>query len=617
MLNFLLKNKQMSPINSATKALLDFDSIERKSIELADLIENNRDKLISILVRYESYEVADDEISRTLDLLRHIRENEEYFKLRVGQVTSFLPRNQPLYALSCFVIVPSFMASEVYFRIPHTMKHFFGEVLELIRLSDSFPNIHVVSLERLEFLKDRSALLKDPLTGETQPVTDVVIFTGTLRNAEKLRLVFDKRTLFITNGAGHNPVVVSNDANLHDAVTAVTSLQFYNQGQDCAAPNSVLVHKDVLEEFTRILQDKVKNTVVGEYHDKSSRIGPISEPEDLVRIQKFLVDHIDWIDVSTPGTITTRDSTVAPTIISKPLHEGGNFDEMFAPIIFVQEYSNDDELKDYFEHPNYAPNAMYVTLYGTSEYTKSLVGKKINGQLLHDEATFIHNTHLHAPGVERGTKQYGGYGQGASSLAINGKIIAMPTLPQRDIYEQLVKPVLNKVDEREFDITRFTDITHKNVSKLLQIKPTDSVSEHRITTPSGDIYLDTQLLQKSAARFLKVNKEEIYHLVHEPNTAYISMMDSKDIALVEKLHALIDKKDSLSFEEFESKLYALPRKEDASNSQNRVYQRNFFQITYQLFFARNDGPRLAEFLWSIDKDVVAPLLDAVNIHDQN
>ena len=288
--------------------------------------------------------------------------------LQPSSITTFLPRNQPLYAFACFVVVPSLMASEVHFRIPHSMKNFFPEILKLLKISRLFPNIIVSFSERLDFLKARSALLIDPQTEESKPITDVVIFTGIPAHAARLRLVFDRRTLFIVNGAGHNPVVISKDANLSKAVEAVLTLQLYNQGQDCAAPNAILVHKSVAIEFLRMLRENIRDIKVGHYTDKSCRVGPISDPNDLVRIQNFLINNREWIDPSTPGTIRTRDSIVEPTIIYKPIIKGGNFSEIFAPIIFVQEYANDKELKLYFENKDYAQNAMYITLYGTSAY---------------------------------------------------------------------------------------------------------------------------------------------------------------------------------------------------------------------------------------------------------
>lgn len=611
-----MKDKILSISANAPYTALDFDVVEKKTSMLADLIEEHYEELIGILLKYESYEVATDEISRAIDLLRHIQENKEYFKLRIGPVTSFLPRNQPLYAFACFVIIPSLMSSEVHFRIPHTTKHFFNEVLELLNIQSLFPNLHVSEKERLEFLKERSAVFESAHTEETRPVTEVVIFTGTLVHAEKLRLVFDKRTLFITNGAGHNPMVVSNDADLDKAVAAVTTLQFYNQGQDCAAPNAVLVHQDIFQKFMEILRDETKNTKVGAYQDKSSRVGPISDPEDLVRIQRFLIEHLQWIDPATPGIISAKDSIVTPTIISKPLSEGGNFVEMFAPIIFVQEYSIDEELKNYFEDKQYARNAMYVTLYGTSNYIKDLVGKSINGKMLHDQSTLIHNTHLHAPGVERGTKPYGGYGYGASSISLNGKLIAMPTLPQRDIYESLVKPLSKKESLEKADITNSTQILHKNIRKLLQIKLPEPESQLEPSLYSDSIYLDIEQIKNSAARYVRISEDRLYPLLQKPNTNYVALLEVKETRLLQELLSLLQLKPTTTFKEFETSLYAIPKKEGVSNTQNKALQKRFFQNIYQMLFGRDEGPRLAEFLWHVEESKIEKLLDVVDVHER-
>ncbi len=577
----------------------------------AHIIETRLKSLTSILLKYESHEVVLDEVARTLDLLRHLKENKEYFRLRVGAITTFLPRNQPLYAFTCFVVVPSLMASEVHFRIPHSMKSFFPEMLKLLEISRLFPNIVVSFSERLDFLKARSALLIDPKTKESKPITDAVIFTGTPAHAARLRLVFDKRTLFIVNGAGHNPVVISKDANLYKAVEAVLTLQLYNQGQDCAAPNSILVHKSVAIKFLRLLRENIRDIKVGHYADKSCRVGPISDPDDLVRIQNLLVNNREWIDPSTPGIIRTLDSIVEPTIIYKPIVEGGNFSEIFAPIIFVQEYANDKELRLYFENKDYAQNAMYITLYGTSAYIRSLIGRPILGKKILDRSTFIHNTHLHAPGVERGTLPYGGYGYGASSLSINSKIIAKPTLPQRDIYKWIVLPLLNKKAVKSYDkrAQRFTEIQEKNVERLLKLQSLTMNPQPQIDKIMDDTYLDSHLIETHGSRYVKIDEKDVYHLLTKPNVEYINSLHRRDIKLIHDLRKLLKHKSVISVDKFTSLLYSIPKELNETKASNITRQRLFFQHVYQLLFGRKSGPRLALFLMDAEEKAIDRLLD--------
>jgi acyl-CoA reductase-like NAD-dependent aldehyde dehydrogenase len=590
---------------------LDFEKIDKKAHKLADTIEKRFEALAHILLEYESYEVVCDEVSRTLDLLRSLKENEEYFKLRTGEVTAFLPRNQPLYALSCFVLIPSLMASEVHFRIPHSMRHFFPKLLALLDIYESFPNVIVSNKERNEFMSERSALRVDPKTEETYPVTDVVIFTGTSVHADQLRLVFDERTLFIANGSGHNPVIVSKDADLHKAVEAVLTLQLYNQGQDCAAPNAVLIHKDVFRDFLRFIRDEIRTVRVGQYSDKSCRVGPISDPKDLVRVEDILIRHREWLDPTTPGIIRAYDAILEPTIICKPLSTGGNFSEVFAPVIFLQQYEKDEDLALYFENQAYSQNAMYVSIYGTSDYAEKLVSLKVDGKQLHDRTTVLHNTHLHAPWMERGTQPYGGYGYGASNLSINGKIMPKPTLPQRDIFQWKVKPLLGKDTKAlQADLRRFSKTELKDVQKLLRLKSAEEAVQVKNTGDGSmsDFYVDYKALEAGERRYIKVTPDHAYRLLETPNTEYIAKLSPSDLTLIRAVRNILQKPPE-ALEEFTTALYALPKKPKASDVENRTAQLRMFQNLYQLLLKKERGPRLAQFLQDIDREKACELLD--------
>jgi lysyl-tRNA synthetase, class I len=589
--------------------LLDFEAVNKQANHLADHIEKYSTEITQILLDYESYEVVKDEIARTLDLLRNLTENQEYFKLRIGGVTSFLPRNQPLYALTCFVIIPSLMASEVHFRIPQSMRDFFPKLLDILNIADLFPNIHVSDKQRIDFLKERTALKIDPETKKTLPVTDAVIFTGTPVHAEQLRFIFDKRTLFIANGAGHNPVVVSKDADINAAVEAVLTLQLYNQGQDCAAPNSILVQSDIYSSFLHLLRDGVSKVGVGNFHDQTCRVGTISDPADLVRIQELLITERVWLDPTTPGIIKAHEAIVEPTIICKPLKEGGNFSEIFAPIIFVQQYDNDGELANYFEDPQYTPGTMYVTLYGTSQYISNLIGRSVGGKVLHDQDSFIHNTHLHAPEVERGTKPYGGNGIGASTLSVNGELICKATLPQRDIFEHIAKPLLdqNLIEEYKKNINSFTEIKEKKIEKLLRLKSNELKENVEVVTSTS--YIDLEKTKLHGQRYLKVDNSFVYHLLKSPHTEYISSLPEDHLESIRALRALILRKSSLSIEEFNFLLYVLSKSSDLSITDDQTYQRQFFGHIYQLLLGQDTGPRLSQFLWEINDHKIHELLD--------
>lgn len=409
---------------------LCFSDIERRAQAFASHISASQESIIDVLLDYESHEVATDEIDRTLDLLLNLAENRNYFQRGIGSVAVFLPRNQPVYAMSCFAVVPSLMAEEVISRPPVVMRHILPNLLKALDLQRHFPNIHFSFQQRQAFVKERA----------TSPKTNVVIFTGSMPNADSVRKVFSDTTLFIANGSGHNPIIVTNSADLERAVESILRIQLYNSGQDCANADSILVHSKCYDALVKLLRDKVSTVQVGTYRLKQNRVGPLTDHRELKRLQRLLEENRKWIDDTTEGVIRIKTAIVEPTIILKPLCEGGNYSEFFAPIFMVQRYDTDGDLEKYFYDPRYEDNAMYITVFGHSLFVDGLVGRRFSGgKVLHDEGTIIRDTDLHAKGVERGTQPYGGYGRGASCVSLNGRVIPMPTCPQRDIYDFLVR----------------------------------------------------------------------------------------------------------------------------------------------------------------------------------
>lgn len=399
-------------------------AIER-GLKIARRIRHLRSEIISNLTAYESHHVANDEIERTLDLLENLFENQAYLAGKIDKVVSFLPINQPLYALACFGIAPSFMAKKVHVRPPAAARDLFIKLQDILGLRDIVPNLHIRTCTRRDFLADH-----------TNHKPDAVIFTGKPENARATQKLFGDDVLFIGNGSSHNPVIVAPDADLTAAIEGVVEVQLYNQGGDCAAPNSILVHKAIFDDFIHGLAERLKIIGTGPYRDPSVLVGPMTDKKNFQEVVDKLLSMKNCLYPTPEVTSDPETFLLYPTIVLRPLVDGGNYTEWFAPIFFIQQYDSDNALAHYFESPLYADNAGYVTLYGTSTY----VDNDLMNSSLHSEETVIRNTHLHAPGIERGTKPYGGYGRDSSFISYKGRTYCKPTLPQRDIFEFLIRP---------------------------------------------------------------------------------------------------------------------------------------------------------------------------------
>ncbi len=397
------------------------------SRKIAEHIRENKLLIIDALCEYETYQVASDELDRALDLLENLIENSQYFSGTVQKIIAFLPINQPLYALACFGIVPSLQTQQIFVRPPVVAWKLFVKLEGLLNLKELVPNLVISRIERQIFLNEHTTVKPN-----------VVIFTGKPENAHFVQKFFGDEVLFIGNGASHNPIIVAEDADIQSAVKGVVEVQLYNQGADCAAPNAILVNSEIREEFLRELCDHLKTVRTGAYSDRSVLVGPVGSRKHFDDITARLdsVSHRIY-----PHGYVRPDSErllIFPTIVLKPLWEGGNYREWLAPVFFIQEFNADENLALYFENTEYSRAAAYISLYGTSVYINTLFEKCRIDESSCVNSTLLYNTHLHAPGVERGTKPYGGYGEDSSFIAYKGHSLAKPTLPQRDIYQYLL-----------------------------------------------------------------------------------------------------------------------------------------------------------------------------------
>jgi lysyl-tRNA synthetase class I len=214
------------------------------------------------------------------------------------------------------------------------------------------------------------------------------------------------------------------------------------------------------------------------------------------------------------------------------------------------------------------------------------------------------------PGKERGTQPYGGYGYASSSISINGKITPKPTLPQRDIYEALVKPLMTskEIEKKKALKKKATKIVIKDVRKLLSLK-TIEITEERKMDNFGKSYVDAlDIIASDSQRYIEFSMDKAFTLLGAPNASHIAILEPKHIHQIRALKKFLEQK-KIEKEELTTFLYSVAKKRDATDKENKVEQLQFFKNVYQLLLARESGPRLPLFLLDVDRSQVLSLLD--------
>jgi aldehyde dehydrogenase (NAD+) len=384
----------------------------------ADFLESNTTSIHKILRKYESKVVVDDEIHRSIEALRSIQEIGHYFDEvpLAHQTVTFFPLNLPLYSFVLFAAMPSYQSRSLTIRAPERMQALFTELFDTLLIKTHYPNINVFEGSRGEFL---SNYCKDAA---------VIIFTGKHENMLRIRKACRGDALLLFNGAGHNPLVVTPSADIDLAVEKSLQVKLFNNGQDCAGPDIILVHSSVIDSYLEELLARLAPVRCGDnYFNDTVEIGPMFEPSSLFGTAKLISDLQEQDGtILYGGQFDLKNNIMYPCVIRTSLRQTRNFAEIYSPLFVITEYENDEELALYFRDAGsqYQKNEMYVSLFGESDYVTG-----ISGSIILKDCT-IHD-------IERGTEEYGGYSPGASSVSYRGMTIAKPLFIPREIHNFL------------------------------------------------------------------------------------------------------------------------------------------------------------------------------------
>ncbi len=154
---------------------------------------------------------------------------------------------------------------------------------------------------------------------------------------------------------GKSPVFVLPDASLKMTAKRIAWGKFLNAGQTCVAPDYVLVHKDIKDQFLQELREQVNKIHDGDPKGKETYVRIINE-RHFNRLNELI--HTDKIYCG--GETDEEHLYISPTILDNISFEDKVMeDEIFGPILPVIEFSELDEvIKKVKSRPN--PLALYV-----------------------------------------------------------------------------------------------------------------------------------------------------------------------------------------------------------------------------------------------------------------
>jgi betaine-aldehyde dehydrogenase len=189
-------------------------------------------------------------------------------------------------------------------------------------------------------------------TGRTlveHPEPDMVSITGSVRAGMEVAksAAMDLKRTHLELG-GKAPVVVFDDADVAAASAAIAEAGYFNAGQDCTAATRVLAGPRVHSEFVAALTEQARGARTGLPDDEDVLFGPVNSVTQLEKVKGFVDRLPSHAHVEVGGQRAGGDLAngffFEPTVLSGLRQDDEAVqDEIFGPVITVQQFSDEDE----------------------------------------------------------------------------------------------------------------------------------------------------------------------------------------------------------------------------------------------------------------------------------
>ncbi|RTQ95095.1 NAD-dependent succinate-semialdehyde dehydrogenase [Lysinibacillus telephonicus] len=147
---------------------------------------------------------------------------------------------------------------------------------------------------------------------------------------------------------GHAPFIITKNANLQLAAEHLIKSKFRNAGQTCVCANRIYVHKEIVEEFSKLFVEKVEKLKIGNGLDQGVVIGPLIDGNAINKVKEQLQDAVEkGAKILTGGNEVNELSGyfLEPTVITNVTDEMQCMsEETFGPLAPITTFESNEEV---------------------------------------------------------------------------------------------------------------------------------------------------------------------------------------------------------------------------------------------------------------------------------
>ncbi|MCE5213669.1 MAG: aldehyde dehydrogenase family protein [Methanobacterium sp.] len=296
-------------INAASNAKKDMMSLTSREIsqilyDIRNDLSEKLDEFAELITRETGKTIRDSkvEMERSLDTLMLSAEESKRiygetvpidagiggentlgftFRIPLGVVSAITPFNYPV-NLAIHKIAPALAAKNTVVFKPSIKAPL--TALKLLELM----NFHLPA-GAVNSLTGDSKIIGDEIV--TNELINKVSFTGSVATGVSLTKKAGMKKITLELG-GNDPLVVLEDANLDDAVTAAVKGSYLNAGQVCIAIKRIIIDDKIADDFIQKLVSMTKKLKVGDPLNPKTDIGPLIDVNAALHVENMVKDAL-------------------------------------------------------------------------------------------------------------------------------------------------------------------------------------------------------------------------------------------------------------------------------------------------------------------------------------
>ncbi|MDX2319546.1 MAG: betaine-aldehyde dehydrogenase [Moritella sp.] len=180
-----------------------------------------------------------------------------------------------------------------------------------------------------------------------------VSFTGEVGTGKKVMAAAAGSLKEVTMElGGKSPLIIFDDADIDNAVSAAMLANFYTQGEVCTNGTRVFVQDAIYPRFIEKLRQRTENNIIcGDPMDPETNFGALISKEHQQKVLNFIeIGKAEGAELLTGGHALQPENApngyfVAPTIFTQCTDEMTlSKEEIFGPVMSVLTFSDEDEV---------------------------------------------------------------------------------------------------------------------------------------------------------------------------------------------------------------------------------------------------------------------------------